>query len=114
MSHWFRRFFEKKSDRFSDKLLKAQESDVDYVSKWAKRLMRISRKVTLNKAEQDEVFHIVLKFYKMRKKLKSELPHLPEMLEREIKIIEIKRDLALREILEYRFEDYKDWYSRYS
>ena len=112
MTPWYKRIFQKNQNRFADEILIAFNSNTGYVVRLAKKLMQISDKMKLDKNEQLQIFHIGIEYYKKREELKFQLPHLPEIMKSEIKILRIQRDLAWREILEYRFEDFKECYSK--
>jgi hypothetical protein len=111
MAPWYKYLFRKNPNRFADEIWAAHNSNIGFEVRWAKRMMRICDKMKLNKIEQVQIFHIGLEYYHKRAELNFQLPHLPEILEREVKIIRVQRDLAWREILEYRFEDFKETYS---
>lgn len=112
MIPWYRRLFQKDTKRFAEVLLQAQKSKIGYRMRWAKKLMRITDKMQLNTSEQCQIFDIGIVYYQESEELNFQLPHLPEIKKQEIDVLRMKRNLAWREILGNRFDNFKDHYDR--
>lgn len=74
--------------------------------------MRISDKMKFDKKEQSQLFQIGIEYHKKREELNFQLPHLPDILACEVKVIRMNRDLEWREILGNRYEAFNKYYSK--
>lgn len=103
-----------RKERFAPSLLKGLNSVNPAEVRWSRRLMKISDKMKFDLATQDAIFEIGFRYITNKSKFRSELPHLPDILQMELATLRKERDSQLRKVLTVQYETFKEYYYKYN
>lgn len=102
-----------RNNRFAPELVQGLNSVSHSQVRWSRRLMKISDRMKLDIPTQKEIYEVGIVYIHKKQKLREELPHLPDILENDLKIMRIQRDLGFQKILTERYQDFKVYYYKY-
>jgi hypothetical protein len=102
-----------RKNRFAPELLEGLNSVSHSHVRWSRRLMKISDRMKFDIPTQKAIYLVGMDYIKKKHQLRAEIPHLPDILEKDMKIMRIQRDLEFQKILTVRFQDFKSFYYKY-